>query len=268
MTRHEQPAMPDMSDLLPPLDEKPGPAEPLSASAQAAMIQSALAGSTAPLGWWTRRGFLLGGASLVLAGAAASLSRRRWAPSSEPRPLAPPGVAAPASPAAVPTPAPAPAPAPRTMPEPAAVEPPPAATDIATPGRRKVSAPREAADLLQQANERRRQGRFSEALRLYQQILNAHPRSEEAYVAQVAAGSLLIDRLRKPQAALMLFKQALRNRPAGSLSEEARLGLCEVQRALGDLAAERAALQEFLGKHADSPARARLAARLARIEGR
>lgn len=274
MTRHEPPAMPGIDDLLPPLDGESGPAEPLSASAQAAMVQSALASSTPPV-LWTRRRFLVGGTSLAIAGVVGYMARRRWASPPETRPPvlpARPGVdvttAQVPGTASRPRPTPAPAPTPDAKKEPAAVEPAPSSEEKTTSLRKKISAPREVADLLHQANERRRQQRFPEALRLYQQILSGHPHSEEAYVAQVAAGSLLIDRLHKPQAALRLFKHALRDRPAGTLSEEARLGLCEVQRALGDVPAERAALQEFLNQHADSPARARLAARLARLEGK
>ncbi|MFO0577493.1 MAG: tetratricopeptide repeat protein [Polyangia bacterium] len=262
MTRHEQPAL---RELLPPLDDQPGPAEPLSPAVKGALIETALASVSPPPVLWTRRLFLLGGAAAVVTGAAAyrQLHRGARAPvAPEPR-SAPPATAP--SPAAPSVAAPEPAAAPPAAA--ASLETAPAADERAAATRRRPSPPREAADLLHQANERRRQQRFPEALRLYQQLLDAHPRSDEAYVARVAAGSLLLDRLHSPQAALKQFKRALRDRPTGPLSEEARLGLCEVQRALKDVPAEKVALREFLARHGDSPARSRIEARLARLEG-
>lgn len=266
MTRHEQPDPSALPDLLPPLDDQPGPAEPTSAAAQGAMIQAALAAAPPPPILWTRRLFLLGGAAVVVSGAAGYQLTRRARPVSQ---IAPPAAPQPAAPQpAVPPQVVAAAPPVPTM-EPTTADSDAAAPEErAAPVRKRASSPREAADLLHIANERRRQRRFPEALRLYQQILEGHPHSDEAYVARLAAGSLLLDRLHAPQAALKQFKRALRDRPSGSLSEEARLGLCEVQRALRDVPAERAALKEFLANHGDSPARARVTARLAKIEGK
>jgi tetratricopeptide (TPR) repeat protein len=228
------------------------------------LIQSALAATTPPPGLGTRRGFLLGGTVAVISGGLAYRLTRREA-------TAPPLVATlpPAPTNSVQLAAPPPA---MTPPVVAAAPPPPVELAPApaekVPTRKRISAPREVSDLLNQANEQRRQQRFPQALRLYQQILEQHPRSDEAYVAQVAAASLLVDRLHEPQAALRLFRRALRERPAGSLSEEARLGLCDVQRALKDLPAEKLALQEFLNKHGDSPARPRVQARLTQLVGK
>lgn len=268
MTRHEKPAT-GVEALLPPLDDQPGPAEPMSPSAQAALIEAALATATPPTPW-PRRAFLLGGTAVMIAGATVYLLGRRRSLPPGPRPTAVPKVDAVPPPTAAPSVVPASAatkdPVAAEAPQPPPAPPPP--EEKAAPSRKKASSPREVADLLLLANERRRQQRFPEALGLYQQIYIGHPRSEEAYVAEVAAGSLLGDRLHNPQAALRLFRRALRERPAGSLSEEARLGICEAQRALGDPAGEKAALRELLSRHPDSPARARMAARLAQLEGR
>lgn len=268
MTRHEPQAL---RDLLPTLDDEPGPAEPMSAAAQRALIQSALAKTAPPPVLWSRRGFLLGGTVAVLTGVGAgayTLTRGRGRapelPVGSPAPGAAPAQAPAAAPAVPEIPAPAHEPAPAAE---AAAATAPGTDEKTTPARRRASSPREAADLLHQASERRRQQRFPEALRLYQQLYDGHPHSDEAYVARVAAGSLLLDRMHDPQAALRQFKRALRERPAGPLSEEARLGLCEVQRALHDVPAEKAALQEFLARHGDSPARARVQARLAKLQG-
>ena len=105
MTRHEQPAL---RELLPPLDDLPGPAEPLSPAAQGALIEAALASVNPPPVLWTRRLFLLGGGAVVVAGAAAyqRLHRGARAPVAAAPPDAPPATApAPAAPtAAVPAP--------------------------------------------------------------------------------------------------------------------------------------------------------------------
>ena len=263
MNRHEQPAL---RELLPPLDDQPGPAQPMTGAAQGALIDAALATTHPPPLLWTRRLFVLGGSAAVVAAGAAAFRLTRRAPARAPLP-GPAPVSGPAAPSVA---APASSAPPESVAAPAAIraDTSPAPEDRAAPVRKRASSPREAADLLHQANERRRQQRFPEALRLYLQILDGHPHSDEAYVARVAAGSLLLDRLHQPQAALKQFKKALRERPSGPLSEEARLGLCEVQRALRDVPAEEAALREFLARHPDSPARGRVEARLARLEGR
>jgi tetratricopeptide (TPR) repeat protein len=262
MSRRRQEELPEPNELqalLPPLDDGPGPAQPLSQSAQAALIKNALrAASPTPTGLGLRRGFLFGGAAMAASSAAYFLSRRFLGKSPspqapEPMPIAPSPRDAAAAPA-------------RDL----GVAADAAAESGATDGESVAAArprsvrPREHSsdDLLKLANERRRQKRFAEAVRLYLQIVEKYPRSDEAYVARIAAAGLLLERQKEPRAALRLFLAALRERPQGALAEEARLGLCDALHALSDRAAEERALRDFLAHHADSPARARIEARL------
>jgi tetratricopeptide (TPR) repeat protein len=61
-----------------------------------------------------------------------------------------------------------------------------------------------------------------------------------------------LEHLHDPAAALERYRTALRARPGGSLSEEARYGIANAYRALGRPESERAALQQFLEAHPHS----------------
>lgn len=117
-------------------------------------------------------------------------------------------------------------------------------------------------DLLLMANELRARGRWKEAEGLYLRAIRAQPSSLAAYVARVASGSLRLEHLGNARGALLHFEEALRLQPHGVLSEEARHGIAEAWRALGDRAAETRALNEFLARHPDSPLVATARARL------
>jgi predicted Zn-dependent protease len=71
-------------------------------------------------------------------------------------------------------------------------------------------------------------------------------------VALVAAASITLQHLDKPARALALYRSALALMPRGELSLEAQYGIAQCQRALGDRAAERAALQQLRAQHPDS----------------
>jgi tetratricopeptide repeat protein len=131
------------------------------------------------------------------------------------------------------------------------------------------SAPADATpeDLLRLANDRRRAKRWGDADEIYRRVMRDHASSGSAYVAMVASASLHLDHLDDAAGARKLFRQALRRQPDGSLVEEARFGLAESERALGDEAAERAALQAFVAAHPDSPLAERARARLRQIGG-
>jgi hypothetical protein len=131
------------------------------------------------------------------------------------------------------------------------------------------SAPADATpeDLLRLANDRRRAKRWSDADAIYRRVMRDHGSSGSAYVAMVASASLHLDHLDDAAGARKLFRQALRRQPSGSLVEEARFGLAEAERALGDESAERAALQVFVAAHPDSPLAERARARLRQIGG-
>ncbi|MFP2905175.1 tetratricopeptide repeat protein [Pyxidicoccus sp. 3LFB2] len=117
-------------------------------------------------------------------------------------------------------------------------------------------------DLLRQANELRAAGRWKEAEALYLHVIHAQPSSLASYVARVASGSLRLEHLGNARGALGQFEEALRMQPNGVLGQEARYGIAEAWRELGDRAAEARALEEFLSFHPDSPLGATARARL------
>lgn len=299
-----EPSAASSSQGLPALDDQVGPAEPLSQDAQQALVQAAIAAafplppppagdastpSTAPaasnsatvgsLGRLARRGFLAAGAVGLVGAGAALWSRERGLLRSRPGSAAGVAPASPMSPA-VPTVAPSrdaqgasavdSAPSrPSAAIEAKAPAAPPASRASETSSSPRVASDRkgaDASDLLQRANERRRQGRFAEAVAIYQQVLSRYPGSDAAYVARVSAGMLYVDRLRDPGRARALFQGALKQQPRGALHEEARLGLAEAWRALGDAKQERAALQDFLRHHPQALARPQAERRLQALE--
>ncbi|OFX20243.1 MAG: hypothetical protein A2V77_16710 [Anaeromyxobacter sp. RBG_16_69_14] len=270
------------SELLPRLDGLPGPARALTSARSAAMVRSivdaALADPDAParaeaparMGW--RRALRFAAAILFcFSGAVAPAlvrhvkhtvaPRSPVAPPRQPEPrrerkhdLAPPAVEPPRTVAPVPRPMP-PAPivsVPRPNVSPAVEE-----LDV-------EKAPPE--DLLALANERRRVRDWGGADRLYRATSRRFPDSDAAVVAGVASATLHLEQLRDAAGALRDYRQALATRPTGPLAEEARWGIAEAERALGDSAAEALALRDFLAKHPGSalaPAARRRQAELA-----
>lgn len=107
-------------------------------------------------------------------------------------------------------------------------------------------------DMLARANEFRRARHWKQADKLYQAVVNRFPRSDAAIVAQIASAALHLQHLHDPDGALKYYRQALAARPTGPLAEEARWGIAETQRALGDTRAEAAALGDFLAHHPQS----------------
>lgn len=239
-------------ELLGALDDEPGPARPLSPQQASALVRGALdvafspppPVAPAPKPWYARRAVWMTGAGLAVVGAVAVgvWSARQPPPPVPPVPreaevkqAPPPPVVreeAPPPPEAAPV---AEAPAP-TVPE-------------TRPAPRPTAEPE---DLLRRANERRAQGQWRAAESLYQRVLQASPGTESAYVALVASGGLRLEHLGDARGALRQYQQALRLRPAGSLSEEARHGVARAWRALGDTVQEKRALEDFLAAHPDS----------------
>lgn len=119
-------------------------------------------------------------------------------------------------------------------------------------------------DLMKQANEQRRTRKWQAAEALYQRVVREHPGTSAAYVAAIAAASIRLDHLGDARGALRLYQGALASGVNRALAEEARWGLAEAHRALGDDAREARALQDFVARHPGSPlipqARARLGA--------
>ncbi|WP_223643097.1 tol-pal system YbgF family protein [Corallococcus sp. EGB] len=238
-----------MDDLLRPLDGGSGPARRLSRQRSSALVQAALdaALQQAPAPPRGRRRppvWLMAGAALVFTGAAAA-AVWRYALPEQPRPVVlTPAVPEPTRVATL-EPVPLPPPAP---PEPFVIEHPrPLRPSITV---KESSKPE---DLLRQANALRSEGKWAEAEGLYLRVIRAEPSSLAAYVARVASGSLRLEHLRDARGALRQFEDAVRLQPGGMLDPEARHGVAEAHRALGDATAEARALEEFLALHPDSP---------------
>ncbi|MEO7735396.1 MAG: hypothetical protein ABIY55_30865 [Kofleriaceae bacterium] len=70
--------------------------------------------------------------------------------------------------------------------------------------------------------------------------------------ALVASGSIHLEHLGDPSGAARRFRTALAAAPRDTLAEDARWGLVEAARALGDGTAELHALDDFLAHHAGS----------------
>ena len=98
-------------------------------------------------------------------------------------------------------------------------------------------------DIVALANQQRKEKRWRAAEALYERVMRDHAGTDAAAIATVASASLHLDHLADPAGALRRFRRALRLRPDGPLAEEARWGLAETYRALGDVEAERAALR-------------------------
>jgi tetratricopeptide (TPR) repeat protein len=123
-------------------------------------------------------------------------------------------------------------------------------------------SPRGSSDLLAQANRLRQQRRWRAAEALYLRVLGQRPGVRAGSAAALAAAELRLSHLGRPRAALELFERALRMQPGGPLAEQARHGIAQSQRALGDAAREAAALERFLRQHPASLMRSHAEARL------
>ncbi len=289
------------SALLPGLDGRPGPARRLSSAASAAMasqaVETALALRAAaaqsadrrPAAPGTTRGRAVAAAAVLIvaislgAGAAALVGRLasapvdvveppvdRWRmPIDEDRAVEPPDAPVPVEPARkVAKPkvvrhkrrAHKPhvvRPSAVTQEEPPEKEEPPEETSV------DESEPE---DLLALANQQRRAREWGSADALYRAVSGRFTGSDAAVVAEIASATLHLEQLEDAHGALRGYRRALWERPTGPLSQEARWGMAEAYRALGDRAAEAAALREFLSHHPESalaPAARRRQAELA-----
>jgi tetratricopeptide (TPR) repeat protein len=122
-------------------------------------------------------------------------------------------------------------------------------------------------DLLQRANQLRAAGRFQSAADTYAQVYERYPRSLSAYAAQIAAASIELEHLGKPQHARKLFESALHGQPKGALDLEARQGLALSLRDLGRDQDEASALRALIRAHGETPAARRAEARLKELTG-
>jgi hypothetical protein len=275
------------------LDGAPGPARALDARAEAAIVAAALSGAGfapagpggggggggaggagAAAGGGAMKLAIVGGVAVITAAAIATWimmrrPREETIETSARHAVTPP-------PPATPTPAPGPAVAP-SAPGPVVidtpiivpVDKPRPAHHVAAPARPEPAtapvpeappAPKAPADLLAEANAARAAHAWAKADQLYAQVA-ALPNPLAAETALVADGELRLEHLGDARGAIARFRAALAQAPSGALAEDARWGLAEAERARGDAAAEKRALDDFLAHHADSPLADRARAR-------
>ena len=158
------------------------------------------------------------------------------------------------SPAAAPAPAPVTPPAPSATVEPTAAVEPTAPIAPATPSTPPRPRPAPSAlpddapadDVLALANQRRKDRAWRDADLLYRKVAARFRGTDAAIVAELASATLHLEHLGDARGALAGYRRALAARPGGVLGEEARWGMAEATRALGDRAAEAAALRGVL----------------------
>lgn len=155
-------------------------------------------------------------------------------------------------------PTPATAPSPTGAPKAGAV----AAIAPARPGAVGEFASESAA--YEAAHAARRESRFIEAARLFQQFVAAHPNSALAAPAQYWIGDSLFN-ARDYAGAIAAQKRLLETWPGSAKAPDALLNMASAFRETGDAAAERKTLEQLIAKHpaseAADKARKRLAAR-------
>jgi tol-pal system protein YbgF len=114
------------------------------------------------------------------------------------------------------------------------------------------------------AHAARRESRFAEAARLFQQFVAAHPNSPLAAPAQYWTGDSLFN-ARDYAGAIAAQKRLLETWPGSAKAPDALLNMASALRESGDTATERKTLEQLISRHpaseAAEKARKRLAAR-------
>jgi len=120
-------------------------------------------------------------------------------------------------------------------------------------------------ELLATARDLRAARDFTGAIAAYERLVAAYPETPVARTALVTLGQIQLDQGGNPGRALELFRRYLAASQERPLAQEAAYGVARAHRALGETAAERAALEAFLRDFGAS-AKARSAAeRLAEL---
>ncbi len=119
-----------------------------------------------------------------------------------------------------------------------------------------------AAQLFAQANEARRRGDDTSAVRQYGALQQRFPRAPEASLSHVALARLYLDRLGDPARALAEFDRYLAGGRAGALDEETLVGRTLALERLGRATEEKEAWQKLLAVFPNSLSAARARARL------
>ena len=82
-------------------------------------------------------------------------------------------------------------------------------------------------------------------------VIETDPNGMQASVARVAAADMQLEQFGDVAGAERLYREA--KTQGGELTAEAQFGLAQVARVRGDVPGERRALQDFLGRHPESP---------------
>jgi TolA-binding protein len=149
-----------------------------------------------------------------------------------------------------------------TAPDEAPVEP-----EAARSAPRAAVEPASASELFSRANQARREGKVTEAVRLYRALQERFSGSSEELVSRVTLGRLLLDRLGDSRGALVQFNSYLASPGAGVLREEAMVGRALSLGRMGRTAEERVAWQALLDTFPKSTQRKRAHARLVELGG-
>jgi len=122
-------------------------------------------------------------------------------------------------------------------------------------------------ELFSRANQARRDGQVSEAVRLYRTLQERFAGSSEELVSRVSLGRLLLDRLGDSRGALVQFNSYLASPAGGALREEAMVGRALALGRLGRAEEERAAWRALLDAWPKSTHRKRAQSRLGELAG-
>jgi tetratricopeptide (TPR) repeat protein len=297
----DPPAPNSLKELF-PLDDGPGPAQPIRAERAEALVRGALdawqaeRGLAEPAGASLkpprRRAALAAFVALGVAGAAAAAGYTLLHSSLTPMPVLravsqplggrplPSAASAPEIPAV-----PEASAAPESPPE--ELRSAPASSSEAAPkaphsrasGRQRDEAEEPPAqesaaaeaipqDWLRQANQLRASGRYAEAEQIYAKVYRTYPRSASAYVARVAAANIRLEHLNDADGARRLYQAAEKGGKGGALEVEIRSGEARASRKLGEKAAEIEALRALIAAHPGSRAAERARARLTELGAR
>jgi TolA-binding protein len=139
--------------------------------------------------------------------------------------------------------------------------------EVARSAPRAAVEPAGASELFSRANQARRDGKTSEAVRLYRALQERFAGSSEELVSRVTLGRLLLDRLGDSRGALVQFNSYLASPAGGVLREEAMVGRALSLGRMGRTSEERAAWQALLDTFPQSTQRKRAQARLVELGG-
>ncbi len=137
----------------------------------------------------------------------------------------------------------------------------------ARPAAPSAVEPASASELFSRANQARRDGKVTEAVRLYRALQERFSGTSEELVSRVTLGRLLLDRLGDSRGALVQFNSYLASPGGGVLREEAMVGRALSLGRMGRAAEERAAWQALLDAFPKSTQRKRAQARLVELGG-